>query len=194
MYIYIFISIQIYIYIYIILARDPKHCDGWKWEKDTVSWEHTYESTHMRAQRRAYIGGHIGIQIWEHIGAHIWEHIYESPHIWAQRSTRMRAHRGEHRGEHRGAHIVEHTYESTHMRAHIGAHIWEHTHEVPRLHTRCASLRSWKPHGHVKKTILNILYGHWQEKCRTPSPGTPVLCEPAQLKRTWTCQKSHFVR
>ena len=141
-YIYIFISIQIYTYIYIILARDPKHCDGWKWEKDTVSWEHTYESTHMRAQRRGHIGGHIGIHIWEH----------------------------------------------------IGAHIWEHTHEVPRLHTRCASLRNWKPHGHVKKTILNILYGHLQEKCRTPSPGTPVLCEPAQLKRTWTCQKSHFVR
>ena len=36
-YIYSYLFKYIYIYIYIILARDPKHCDGWKWEKDTVS-------------------------------------------------------------------------------------------------------------------------------------------------------------
>ena len=26
-----------------------------------------------------------------------------------------------------------------------------------------------------------------------PNPATPVLCEPAQLKRTWTFHKNHFV-
>ena len=30
------------------------------------------------------------------------------------------------------------------------------------------------------------------EKCQTPI-GDIVLCEPAQSKRTWTFEKSHFV-
>ena len=73
----------------------------------------------------------------------------------------MRAHRKAHIGGHTGAHIWEHTYESTNM----------HTYEVPKAGTTlCASVPSWKLHGHVKRTIF---YGNLQEKCRAPIPGHP---------------------
>ena len=88
----------------IILARDPKQCCGWNSEKDTVSGEHTYESTEESTHMKAYK--------WEehtyestYMRAHIWEHIYESTHMRAQK--------------------WEHTYESTKMKARI----WEHTHD-----------------------------------------------------------------
>ena len=57
--------------------------------------------------------------------------------------------------------------------------------------TFCASLRRRNAHGHVTR---GILCGNLQGKCRTRIPRTPVLCEPAQSKCTWTCHKRHFVR
>ena len=53
----------------------------------------------------------------------------------------------------------------------------------------CASLRSQNAHGHLRRAILR---GNLQEKCRTRIPGQAFLCEPAQSKRTWTFEKSHF--
>ena len=35
--------------------------------------------------------------------------------------------------------------------------------------------------------------GKFSGKVQYANPGTPVSCEPAQSKRTWTCHKSHFV-
>ena len=58
--------------------------------------------------------------------------------------------------------------------------------------TLCASLCSRNAHETFDKS--HFLCGNLQEKLPgTPIPGTSVLCEPAQSKRTWTFEKSHFV-
>ena len=43
---------------------------------------------------------------------------------------------------------------------------------------------------HVTRAIL---YGNLQEKCRTRIPGAAFCVEIYRKKRTWTCDKSHFV-
>ena len=60
---------------------------------------------------------------------------------------------------------------------------------IPR-HPFCASLRAQKTHEHFARAIL------WKFTGAVPyaNPATPVLCEPAQAKCTWTFHKSHFVR
>ena len=65
---------------------------------------------------------------------------------------------------------------------------------TPQDHDKrfCASLGSGNAHGHVTRIIL---CGTLQVKCRRPSKlAAQKLCEPAQSKRTWTSQKSHFLR
>ena len=55
--------------------------------------------------------------------------------------------------------------------------------------TFCASVRRRNAHGPLGRAIL------WKFTGQMPdlNPATHVLCEPAQAKRTWTLEKSHFV-
>ena len=52
-----------------------------------------------------------------------------------------------------------------------------------------ASLRNRNAHGHATRAMLYWNLG----KMPHPRTATPVLCEPAQSKCTWTFHKSHFV-
>ena len=57
---------------------------------------------------------------------------------------------------------------------------------IPRPGSTLCASRS--VHGHFTRAIL------WKFTGKVPyaKPATPVLCEPAQSKCTWTCQKRHL--
>ena len=94
---------------------------------------------------------------------------------------------------------AEHAYKSTQMKADIG----EHTEETTHMKAHRAK-RTWtgdKSHFVLKfkgkmpdaKPKRAILCGNLR-KMPDPNFRTPVLCTPAQSKRTWTFHRSHFLR
>ena len=76
----------------------------------------------------------------------------------------------------------------------------------PAASVLCEHVRAYAVEMHTDNFTRAILRGNLQEKCRKshfvqkftgkmpdPYPATPILCEPAQSKCTWTCHNSHFV-
>ena len=79
---------------------------------------------------------------------------------------------------HRRADIGEHTHESTHMRAQRGTHMRSQEREAHFVRAGAGKI-----HMDMSEEPFCI---EMYKKMPNPNPRTPILCEPAQSKRTWT--------